>query len=157
MSYVESILQPGERIVHRTGPHWYVYLPAAILAVLAIIAIVVAGQASSRGDAYLPLILFIAGAVLAVFALGWWLRAFLRRWSTELVATNRRIVYKTGLLSRHTAEMSLDKVESIDVDQSMPGRLLDYGTVTVRGTGGGIEPLLDIAGPITFRNHVTAI
>jgi uncharacterized membrane protein YdbT with pleckstrin-like domain len=157
MSYVESILQPGESIVHRTGPHWYVYLPAAILAVLAVAALVAARAVLSPDDDVLPLILLIVGAVLAVFALGWWLRAFLRRWSTELVATNRRIVYKTGLLSRHTAEMSLDKVESIDVDQSLPGRLLDYGTVTVRGIGGGIEPLPDIAGPIAFRNHVTPV
>ena len=54
------------------------------------------------------------------------------------------------------AGMNMDKVESVNVDQSLLGRLLGYGTVTVHGTGGGIEPLPDIASPIAFRNHVTA-
>jgi len=48
------------------------------------------------------------------------------------------------------------KVESVDVDQSVMGRILGFGTVTIRGTGGGIEPMRNIADPIAFRNHVTA-
>ena len=52
--------------------------------------------------------------------------------------------------------MNMSKVESVDVDQSVAGRILGFGTVTIHGTGGGIESMRNIADPIAFRNHVTA-
>ena len=61
--------------------------------------------------------------------------AWFRRWTTEIDVTDRRIVYKRGFINRHTVEMNMDKVESVDVDQSFWGRLLDYGDIIVRGTG----------------------
>ena len=70
--------------------------------------------------------------------------------------TDRRVVYKTGLIRRHTIEMNMDKVESVNVDQSILGRIFGYGTVDIRGTGGGLEPLRNIRDPLAFRNHVTA-
>jgi uncharacterized membrane protein YdbT with pleckstrin-like domain len=66
------------------------------------------------------------------------------------------VIYKCGFIRRHTIEMNMDKIESVDVDQSIVGRILDYGTITVRGTGTGIEPLYRIDSPIAFRNFVTA-
>ncbi len=63
---------------------------------------------------------------------------------------------KRGFIRRHTIEMHLDKVESIDVDQSIMGRILNYGDILIRGVGVGIEPLTNIDSPIAFRNHVTA-
>jgi uncharacterized membrane protein YdbT with pleckstrin-like domain len=83
-------------------------------------------------------------------------QAWFRRWTTEIAVTNRRIIYKRGFISRHTIEMNMDKIESVDVDQSIIGRLFDYGTITVHGTGTGIEPLYQIDSPIKFRNNVTA-
>jgi uncharacterized membrane protein YdbT with pleckstrin-like domain len=53
-------------------------------------------------------------------------------------------------------EMNMDKVESVDVDQSVFGRIFGYGDIVVRGTGSGLEPLKGIDSPIEFRNHVTA-
>jgi uncharacterized membrane protein YdbT with pleckstrin-like domain len=79
-----------------------------------------------------------------------------RRWTTEIDVTNRRIVYKRGFIKRHTVEMNMDKVESVDVDQSIFGRLLNHGDITIRGTGIGLEPLRGIGAPLEFRNHVTA-
>ena len=70
--------------------------------------------------------------------------------------TDRRIVYKRGLIKRHTIEMNMDKVESVDVDQSIFGRLLNYGDITIHGTGESSEPLRSIGAPLDFRNHVTA-
>src|SRR6185437_9254650 len=63
------------------------------------------------------------------------LSAWFKRWTTEIDVTNRRIVYKVGFIKRHTVEMNMDKVESVDVDQSIMGRLLNYGDIAVRGTG----------------------
>jgi uncharacterized membrane protein YdbT with pleckstrin-like domain len=152
MSYVDKILQPGETLVHVTRLHWFVYLPAlgligAAVAVLALSSYVAADLVSA---------VQIAAAALALLAALAWLRGYLRRSTTELAVTNRRVVFKRGLIRRHTIEMNMDKVESVDVDQSISGRLFGYGTVTIRGTGGGLEPLRNISDPLTFRNHVTA-
>ena len=152
MSYVQKILEPGESVTHVTRTHWLVYLPAIFLLLLGIAVL----ASSSYVSADLAAVPQIAGAMLILLAAISWLPAFIRRWTTELAVTNRRIVFKSGLFRRHTMEMNMSKVESVDVDQSVMGRILDYGTVTIRGTGGGIEPMRNIASPIAFRNRVTA-
>ena len=63
----------------------------------------------------------------------------LDRWADEFVVTNKRVIVKTGLISRRTLEMNLNKIESVNVDQSILGRLLNYGTITIIGTGGTKE------------------
>jgi hypothetical protein len=78
------------------------------------------------------------------------------RWITEFAVTDRRVIYKCEFISRHTAEMNMDKIESVDVDQSLLGRVLNYGTIHVLGTGEGIESLHRIAAPLALRNAITA-
>ena len=70
---------------------------------------------------------------------------------TEIAVTNRRVIYKTGLIRRQTNEMNMDKVESVQIDQSILGRMLDYGNVTILGTGEGFETLRTIASPIELE------
>jgi uncharacterized membrane protein YdbT with pleckstrin-like domain len=157
MSYVDNILQPGERIVYRTRPHWIVYVTPAILAIL---AVAIEGWAiwglASTNAGVIFVMRFVLPALLAGAAIVTWFPALLKRFTTELAVTDKRIIYKTGLIRRHTIEMHMEKVESVNVDQSILGRILDYGTVTIHGTGGGLEPLPSIGEPIAFRNHVTA-
>ena len=98
----------------------------------------------------------IAAVIFALLALSTGLRAFIRRATTELAVTDHRVIYKTGLLARHTTEMNRDKVESVDVDQTLLGRIFGYGTIVVRGTGGSLEPIRNIGDPLTFRSHITA-
>jgi uncharacterized membrane protein YdbT with pleckstrin-like domain len=152
VSYVRRVLEPGEAVLYATTIHWLIYGPAILLLIVAVGCAAVAGGVaeSARG------ILLIAAALFLVLALFSWLPAALRRASTELVVTDRRVIYKSGLLSRHTIEMNRSKVESVDVDQSILGRLLGYGTVTVHGTGGTLEPIRSVARPLTFRSHITA-
>jgi len=78
----------------------------------------------------------------------------LKRKSTEMAVTNKRILIKTGLLSRNTFELLLSKVESIGVQEGLMGRMLEYGSVVVRGTGGTPEPFSTIAHPLEFRRQV---
>ena len=66
-----------------------------------------------------------------------------------------RIVHKTGFIKRRTFEMSLDKVESVDVNQSIVGRIMNYGDVTIMGVGEGKETISTIASPLAFRNAIT--
>jgi hypothetical protein len=84
------------------------------------------------------------------------IKEWLRQWITEIAVTDRRVIVKTGLIRRHTAEMNMDKVESVTVYQSVLGRLLDYGSVHVRGTGEGLGHLDYISSPILLRNTITA-
>jgi uncharacterized membrane protein YdbT with pleckstrin-like domain len=97
-----------------------------------------------------------ASAVVAIAALYWTVKAWFHRWTTETDVTNLRVVHKSGFIKRRTFEMSLDKVESVDVNQSILGRILNYGSVTVRGVGEGSETIDSIASPLEFRNHITA-
>ena len=75
----------------------------------------------------------------------------LDRWADEFVVTNKRVIVKTGLISRRTLEMNLNKIESVNVDQSILGRLLNYGTITIIGTGGTKESFTNIAHAVEFR------
>ena len=91
--------------------------------------------------------------VPAVFMIA---RSWFERWVTEIAVTNMRIIFKRGFIRRHTIEMNMDKVESVDVGQTLLGRLFNYGDITVRGTGSGFEPLRRIDDPLRFRSHVSA-
>ena len=156
MSYVKKVLQPEETVKHEARIHWIVYVPGLIFVILALAAYLTGTlwvPASWTTSESWPMAI---GAALLIIAFYLLLGAFFTRWTTELAVTNRRIIFKRGFIRRHTIEMKMDKIESVDVDQSILGRMFDYGDITVRGTGTGLEPLKDIDDPITFRNHVTA-
>ena len=80
--------------------------------------------------------------------------AFIKRWTTEMALTNRRIIYKSGLISRNTTEISLKKVESVGVKQGVLGRILGYGQVYITGTGNNISKFDKIGSPITFKKAI---
>ena len=154
MRYVRRVLQPGETVVYDTKLHWVIYIRAILLFVVCVI--LVAAAVSTSDNQNLSLALEIAAAIFALLALSAALRAFVRRATTELAVTDHRVIYKTGLLARHTIEMNRDKVESVDVDQTLLGRIFGYGTIIVRGTGGSLEPIRTIGDPLTFRSNITA-
>jgi uncharacterized membrane protein YdbT with pleckstrin-like domain len=153
MKYVQRVLQPDEKVLHAARLHWFIYLKSIFLLILALVCVVLASGSDEPGIA-IPL--WIGAAVLGLLGLVSGMGAFLRQTTTELVLTDRRVIYKTGLFKRHTMEMNRSKVETVGVDQSVLGRLLNYGTVIVRGTGGSFEPIRQIEDPLTFRNHITA-
>lgn len=147
--YARATLGSNETIFHKTSVHWIIFVRYAVLALLVFIFVVIpfaiAVQvllASQLGWFALPLPMLILVPPAVQFA------------TSELVATNRRVLIKTGAVNRQTLEMFISKVESVGVDQSFLGRLLDYGTVIIRGTGGSDEPFRMIARPIEFRNAV---
>ncbi|GAB1718084.1 MAG: membrane-flanked domain [Nitrobacter sp.] len=151
--YIDDILQPGEKVLYSTNVHWIFYLPAIAAWVVAL-ALFVGSQMFVTET---PMLLCLSLAVIAaLLALYWMLRAWFRRWTTETDVTNLRVVHKSGFIRRRTFEMSLDKVESVDVNQSILGRILNYGDVTVRGVGEGAERIRTIASPLAFRSHITA-
>jgi uncharacterized membrane protein YdbT with pleckstrin-like domain len=151
--YIDKILQPGEKVLYSTNAHWIFYLPAIAAWIVALVLLILSRATVTQS---IILLCMAASAVVAIAALYWTVKAWFHRWTTETDVTNLRVVHKTGFIKRRTFEMSLDKVESVDVNQSILGRLLSYGNVTVRGVGEGAETIRTIASPLDFRNHITA-
>jgi uncharacterized membrane protein YdbT with pleckstrin-like domain len=149
MSYVQRVVQPGEQVRHISSIHWIVYWPGVAVALLAVVAY------------YFSETRFLTGVwrytayALALVAVGLLIQQWFRWWITEIAVTDRRVIYKKGLVRRQTNEMNMDKVESVKINQSILGRLLDYGDVTILGTGEGFETLRTIASPIELRNCIT--
>jgi len=161
MKYVTRVLQPGETVVYATTLHWLVYFRAVVLLLIGTGLLVASEYVTTIGNnpdynKYLVMALQIGAAVFFLFAVFSALRALIRRATTELAITDRRVIYKAGLLRRHTIEINRSKVETVGVNQSILGRMLGFGTVVVRGTGGSFEPIPFIAEPLTFRNYITA-
>ena len=151
--YIDDILQPGEKVLYSTNAHWMFYLPAIAAWIVVLILLVVSGLASIVPS--LMLVCWASAAVVACAALFWTFKAWFHRWTTETDVTNMRVVHKTGFIKRRTFEMALDKIESVDVNQSILGRLLNYGDVTINGVGEGKETIRTIASPLAFRSAIT--
>jgi membrane protein YdbS with pleckstrin-like domain len=149
MSYVQRVLQPGEQVRHISSIHWIVYWPGVAVALLAVVAFWLGETRLLTGLwRYTAYALALVAVVLLI-------QQWFQWWVTEIAVTNRRVIYKKGLIRRQTNEMNMDKVESVQIDQSILGRMLDYGNVTILGTGEGFETLRTIASPIELRNSIT--
>jgi uncharacterized membrane protein YdbT with pleckstrin-like domain len=151
--YIEEILQPGEKVLYSTNAHWIFYLPAILAWTVAVIPLILSRATTTES---ITLLCLSAAAVIAFVAVYWTAKAWFHRWTTETDVTNLRVVHKTGFIKRRTFEMSLEKVESVDVNQSILGRILNYGDVTILGVGEGKETISTIASPLAFRNYITA-
>ncbi|MDP3303612.1 MAG: PH domain-containing protein [Methylotenera sp.] len=80
-----------------------------------------------------------------------WVIAFIRYKTTELAFTNKRVIAKFGFISRHTVELNINKVESIQVKQGILGRIFNFGTLVISGAGNPQAPIPGISEPMTFR------
>lgn len=150
MAYYTKVLQPDEQVRYIGRLHWTMYRHAILLFVL---AIVVAGLSFYLDDdrRWLPL---AGAALLLLIAVMSFISTWLHRIGVEIVVTDRRIINKRGWIARQTEEMNISKVETVDVAQSIMGRMLDYGTVTAKGTGHSIEFFGRIAEPLQLRNAI---
>ncbi|HET8921632.1 MAG TPA: PH domain-containing protein [Candidatus Acidoferrum sp.] len=157
MSFAENHLIPGESVQYETRLHWIVMLGhaliAAALALIGIILLVAPVSSAKGGHAVANTLQWVGfGCIVAaaiLFGIG-----LLKRKATEMAVTNKRVIVKTGVAERRTIELLLSRIESIAVDEPAVGRLLGYGTVTVRGTGGTPEVFGKIQDPLQFRERV---
>jgi len=150
--YIDEILQPGEKVLYSTNAHWMFYLPAMAAWILVAVFLILSRLTTADG---LVMLCWAVAAVAALAALYWTFMAWFHRWTTETDVTNMRVVHKTGFIRRRTFEMALDKIESVDVDQSILGRILNYGNVTINGVGEGKETIRTISSPLAFRSAIT--
>jgi len=126
-SYVDAVLINDERVMYRARISKWSLWPYILF-----------------GTLLLPA--FGAGLLL-------WLWAWVVYATTELAITNKRVIAKTGLIQRRTIEMFLEKIESIQVDQGVFGRLLDFGSVIISGTGVQSAPFRNISDPLALRRN----
>jgi uncharacterized membrane protein YdbT with pleckstrin-like domain len=130
-TYVESVISSGENVAYEAKISLWSMLPMFVIGLL-----------------LMPLL---------GIGLLFWLAAFIRYKSTELVITNKKIIAKFGFIRRDTIEMLLTKVESIQVRQSLLGRIMNYGSIIVSGAGNPQTPVLGISDPIQFRRRFMEI
>jgi hypothetical protein len=158
MSYVERNLVPGETVIYETRLHWIVMLGHIIVGCLLLalpgaflLYYALTHHGTQPADLRLMewggIVMLICGFVVVLIGM-------VRRNATEMAVTNRRVVIKTGLASRKTIEMLLNKVETIEVRETFFGRMLGCGTIVVIGTGGTPEPFDKVAHPLEFRSQV---
>lgn len=124
-SYVDEVLVPGEQVVHLGRTSLWSVWHLLVLGLL----------------------------LLPAFGLGLlvWAVAYVRIRSTELAVTTKRLIVKHGFIRRSTMEINIHKVESLQVHQSLLGRMLDYGTLVIAGTGSSHAPIDGVAEPLAFR------
>ena len=146
MGYVENHLLPGERITYRAHLHKLILVVPLIASVLLVAAAAYAFTQAAN----------LLGVILLVVALLPLLFAWIEYTSSEFAVTDKRVVIKVGFIQRRTMETMLTKVEAIGVDQGILGRIFDFGTITVTGTGGTLESFKNIGDPLEFRRQVQA-
>ena len=150
--YIDEILQPGERVLYSTNEHWMFFLPAIAAWIVAVAFLVLWYFFATDALALVCLALAVGAGLPALY---WTVTAWFHRWTTETDVTNMRVVHKTGFIKRRTFEMSLDKVESVDVNQSILGRLMNYGDLTIQGVGEGTQTISTVTSPLAFRSAIT--
>jgi membrane protein YdbS with pleckstrin-like domain len=157
VSYIDRSLVEGERVLYRARLHWVVLfwpiLVASAIGALGVAFLVVVVVPSLRPHG-LSGALGVAGLLLFVGALAVIGSAIVARNATEIAVTSRRVLIKTGIVNRHTLELLLVRIESIGVNEPPLGRMLGFGTVVLRGTGGTPEQFDRIANPLEFRRQV---
>jgi uncharacterized membrane protein YdbT with pleckstrin-like domain len=157
MNYVEKHLMEGEKVAYATRLHWIVLVMPLLLCVLfgvPGIALLVA-SAKNTGESRTSLqSMMIGGVALLVIALVILIRGILTRNAVQMAVTNKRVIAKVGIVTRRTIDLLLSRVESVGVEESVVGRMLGYGTVVIRGTGGTPESFNKIARPLEFRTQV---
>ncbi|BFU96409.1 MAG: putative Permease of the major facilitator superfamily [Nitrospira sp.] len=147
MGYIDDNLLPGEQVHYRAHLHWKLFVGPSLLTILGFAFV---GFAISQGfDPYWSLVILIvpASAVLS---------AYLTWRCSEFAVSDKRVLIKTGIVGRHTLETLLTKVENIGVEQTLWGRLFNFGTIYVTGTGSTRETFAGIHAPLEFRKAIEA-
>jgi len=157
LSYIDKSLIEGESVLYKARLHWIVLLgPALLGGVIGLMGIgflvggVYHSARSSEASGAMGIVgflLFLGGVILIGAGI-------VRRNATEIAVTSRRVLIKTGIVNRRTLELLLSRIESIGVNETPLGRMLGYGTVVLRGTGGTPEPFDRIDQPLEFRKQV---
>jgi uncharacterized membrane protein YdbT with pleckstrin-like domain len=142
MSYIDRNLLTSEQVLYRAHLSWIVFISPSLLILLGLAVLAIDGNIAA------------IGAILLLAGLAGFLGAFIRYKTSEFAVTNKRVIMKVGLVRRTSVELVLNKIESITVVQGIAGRIFNFGSVAIVGTGGTHDPFHRIAAPMQFRRAV---
>lgn len=150
MGHVEENLLRDERVIYKTKLHWAVFIFPTLVGIVGLLALVggLSAHAPESEHALAP------GLGILIIAILLFISPTLSFLTSEFAVTNKRVIIKIGFISRRTLELLLPKVETVSVSQGILGRIFDYGTIVVIGTGGTKEPFPKIAHPLLFEHYV---
>jgi len=144
MSYIEKNLMIGERIMYRAKLHWIVFLWPIIWFVVAVLSLTKYGN--TEGGKILAGMFILLAIIMGI-------GSRIKYSTSEFGITNKRVIVKVGFIRRNSIEVLLSKVEGIQVNQGILGRILGYGSIVVSGTGGTRDPFHKISNPFEFRKE----
>ncbi|MFA5477977.1 MAG: PH domain-containing protein [Bacteroidales bacterium] len=126
-SYIEGALTKGEEVVYKGKVSIWSLAPSLLLGFI----------------------------LLPFYGLGllFWAVAAIKYLTTELAITNKRVIAKFGLISRSTIEINIQRIESIQVNQGILGRIFNFGSIVVSGAGNPQAPIPGISSPLQFRRE----
>ena len=151
--YFEQIRQPEERIIYKARFHWFYDVLFQIYVGLAIIAFFALYVDVAGWRPFLDHFLVIMGVSCVLLAAD--NRA--TKWSTHVMVSDRRIIYKTGLVSRRMEEIAARRIAEVNVAQSVMGRMLDYGTIRINDVGSGAIQLPNLDDPLSLKKAIDTI
>ena len=153
MKFIPSAILRDENLIYATRPHWIVFVPGILYLVIGF-AIYLFGATYDPTDQikfYGFRFYELLALAVAAFGVYYSLMNTMFYFTSEYGITDKRVLMKTGWIARNTIEIFLDKVEAINVDQSVLGRILGYGTLIIIGTGGTQDPYFNVPNPLQFR------
>jgi uncharacterized membrane protein YdbT with pleckstrin-like domain len=153
MNYLQKTLLPDEKILHYTGPHVIIFSPAILWVIVSLVFFLSANFFTAM-QIFGTSIPGLFGDISLIVALLYGFISYLTYISSEYGITNKRVLMKVGFIRRNSLEILLHKIESIYVQQSILGRVLNYGTIVIAGTGGSKDPFPYIPDPLMFRRKV---
>ena len=156
MGYVEQTMADGEEIVHRSRLHWVEYLIAAQFIAVAGVIFALETYGVVKVTTTARFVVLAVAALLLLIGIVKIIGTMIARWTTEFAVTSHRVVSKRGLIRRDVVEIAIEKVEGVDLQQGIIGRLLGFGTVVFRGTGEGSNAMVGVDDPPAFTQAVRA-
>ena len=150
MSYVIGTLSKDEEIKEVARLHWINYITVILCLTLAVICIALCFKFDAKSNQFIYVIFGIPTAVFTFSSLIFLLRIF----TTEMVVTNKRVVCRTGVISVHTEELKIGRIESVEIKQSILGRILGYGSLWFSGTGTGKVLFPNILDPRGIKSRM---
>jgi len=142
MSYIEKNLMSGEEVIYQESLHWVVFLTPVVWFLVSFVLF-------AQGPDIAPM-----GAITIIIAIVVAISSFINYKTSEFGVTNKRVIVKVGFIRRNSLEVLLNKVEGIQVNQGVLGRILGFGSITVSGTGGSRDPFHKISAPLEFRKQI---
>ena len=170
MKYLRQSLSPGEEIVYVGHFHWMYTLHAALYVIWGFVGCVLVLYLAEKIEMHVGLLadqgnwldtlhalhpgIRLGAFLVFLMGLARFAHLMIARAATEIAVTSSRVIYKRGLVARYVGEMSIDRIEGVNILQNIPGRIFGYGRILVRGMGVGEVIFPPLANPVSFRKAI---